>query len=261
MPSSQTITAFYSFSPNTRARASEVQANFDNFRGHIIPVEPLTITSADITYDIGSDEHRWRYGYFKTIDFDRSTSTASATIEADVNTNTGEMVFKLNGVEKGRLNVGGFAFPTRLINFAGTATTYGGIATHAEISNTNFSVTAETLIGATLTLNTLGGVVAVGFAGSFPYINMGSATTTSGPGATLRLYRDTTTSQVASIGWQLGAILGQATNAWLIALTPQMMYDMSCPAGTHNYFLKATSNGTASSGNFNAYRLIARELT
>lgn len=109
MPSSATITAFYSFSANTRARASQVQANFDNFRGHLLPIEPLTITSSDITYDLGSDEHRWRTAYIKTLNLDGVTSTSGATIETEQSiTSLGPaVVFKINGSEVARLGSGG----------------------------------------------------------------------------------------------------------------------------------------------------------
>jgi hypothetical protein len=81
MPSSATITSFYNFTANTRARATQVNTNFDAFRGHLVPIEPLTATSSDISHDLGSDEHRWRTSYVKTVDFDRLTSTAISFIQ------------------------------------------------------------------------------------------------------------------------------------------------------------------------------------
>lgn len=67
MPSSATITAFYNFSANTKARAAQVTANFDVFRGHIIPVHVSTATSANNTYDLGSSEYRWANVYATNI--------------------------------------------------------------------------------------------------------------------------------------------------------------------------------------------------
>lgn len=83
MPSSATITSFYNFTANTRARATQVNTNFDAFRGHLVPIEPLTSTSSNVSYDLGSDEHRWRTSYVNRVDFDRYTSTAINFIEAD----------------------------------------------------------------------------------------------------------------------------------------------------------------------------------
>lgn len=67
MPSTATITAFYTFTQNTKARASQVNTNFNVLRGHIIPIDPNTTTSNDITYDLGSSEHRWRYVYAQNL--------------------------------------------------------------------------------------------------------------------------------------------------------------------------------------------------
>lgn len=80
MPSTATITAFYSFSANTKARANYVNTNFSNFRGHIIAIDPNTATAATTeTYDLGSTEYRWRTGYFRSIDFRSNTTTAGTT--------------------------------------------------------------------------------------------------------------------------------------------------------------------------------------
>jgi hypothetical protein len=66
MPSTATITAFYTFAAATTIRSSEHNTNYSNFRGHIIPVDPNTATAATtLTYDLGSDEHRWRRVYGK----------------------------------------------------------------------------------------------------------------------------------------------------------------------------------------------------
>lgn len=77
MPSTATITAFYSFAANTRARASQVNDNFSIFRGHIIPVDPNTATAISNTYDLGSSEYKWRKGYINEIEFAGLTSTAN----------------------------------------------------------------------------------------------------------------------------------------------------------------------------------------
>lgn len=63
MPSSNTVTAFYTFVSGTRARASQVNNNFDIFRGHLIPIETNTATAADASYDLGSTDYRWRRIY------------------------------------------------------------------------------------------------------------------------------------------------------------------------------------------------------
>lgn len=67
MPSTATITAFYNFTANTKARASQVNNNFDVIRGHFIPIHVIAATSADNTYDLGSSEYKWRNGYFQSL--------------------------------------------------------------------------------------------------------------------------------------------------------------------------------------------------
>lgn len=82
MPSTATITAFYSFTANTKARATHVTNNFDIFRGHIIAVDPNTATAApSLTYDLGSDDHRWRNVYADRLYL---SAIASPTISSGV---------------------------------------------------------------------------------------------------------------------------------------------------------------------------------
>ena len=68
MPSSQTITNYYVFSALTRIKSTEVNNNFDLFRGHYIPIDPSTAT-ADATgsYDLGSNEYYWRHLYSQGV--------------------------------------------------------------------------------------------------------------------------------------------------------------------------------------------------
>lgn len=87
MPSSATITAFYSFTPTTAnspsyIRSAEVNNNFSAFRGHFIPIDPNTATAATTrTYDLGSDDYRWRRVYGKVWENIAST-TGSMSITA-----------------------------------------------------------------------------------------------------------------------------------------------------------------------------------
>lgn len=105
MPENATITAFNSFSPQTRIRSSEVNTNFSNFRGHLIPIDPNTATASNNNYDLGSTEYKWRNIYASNIvvtsgtayqptwtthtltfsDFNQATSTAQATVANLVN--------------------------------------------------------------------------------------------------------------------------------------------------------------------------------
>lgn len=120
MPSTQTITSFYSFVASTTnspqvIKSAEVNNNFNIFRGHIIPVDPNTATAAPTrTYDLGADEYRWRYIYGKprfgmisttgsmsildtydVVFMDSTSATITATLFA-VSANTGASFYLKN---------------------------------------------------------------------------------------------------------------------------------------------------------------------
>jgi hypothetical protein len=64
MPSSATITSFYSFAAGTLIRSARVNTNFSVFRGHLLPVDPNTALAAStLTYDLGADDHMWMNNY------------------------------------------------------------------------------------------------------------------------------------------------------------------------------------------------------
>ena len=125
MPSSATITTtdFVSFSANTRAKATEVNGNFDIYRGHIIPVEPNTSAANDGSYDLGSDEHRWRTLYCNTVDLETSTTTSTLILEGNASQTLGSM----NMVIEGQTVLS--ASPTQLL----VNITTGGAATTASM--------------------------------------------------------------------------------------------------------------------------------
>jgi len=80
MPSSATITSFYSFTALTTIRSSEVNTNFSNFRGHVIPISPTTATGSNLTYDLGSTEYIWKsiYGRHLLMYGDTTAATPPA---------------------------------------------------------------------------------------------------------------------------------------------------------------------------------------
>lgn len=107
MPSSATITAFYNFAANTKARASYVNNNFSTFRGHIIAIDPNTATAATTeTYDLGSTEYRWRTGYFREVDFKSNTSTGQA-LQIVGDTAAGQNAFLMKTAGNIRARIGG----------------------------------------------------------------------------------------------------------------------------------------------------------
>lgn len=68
MPSTATITAFHSFTALTRIKSAEVNTNFSNFRGHLLPVDPNTATAGAVsTWDLGDSTHNWRRTYTQEL--------------------------------------------------------------------------------------------------------------------------------------------------------------------------------------------------
>lgn len=87
MPS--TITAYNTFTAGTKAKAAEVNANFSNHRGTLVPINENTASASDLSHDIGSSEHRWQTGYFGTVDMAGSTSTTDVKFVPRTGTTSG----------------------------------------------------------------------------------------------------------------------------------------------------------------------------
>ena len=180
MPSTATITAFYSFTANTKARATQVNNNFDVFRGHFIPIHASTQTSANNTYDLGSTEYRWRSGYFQSVDFQSNTTTGQAlNLSGETSAASPAFVFKIAGSEVSRIgNLG-----------QTTAAGAGQIAVSNLASTTSFNTSATPATIASISLTTKGRPIHLGFQSS--YFGLTSFTTT-GHAPTVRLYRNGT---------------------------------------------------------------------
>lgn len=156
MPSTATITAFYTFASGGRARATQFNTNFSSFRGHYLSIDPFTQTATDLTYNIGSEEHYWRSAYIKDIDLETSTSTATLLISGNTTNTTGSFQFKIEGTEKFNINSNGYlginATPSSVTNTAAI-----GQFAVSSIITVNSPTTVVTLIpNSTLTISTVG---------------------------------------------------------------------------------------------------------
>src|SRR3990167_787780 len=146
MPSSATITAFYSFAPNTVIRSAYHNNNFDIFCGHIIPVDPNTQTAATTkTYDLGSTDYYWRNVYAGAFLGD----TVSATTIVGTTITATSLVATTATV-------------TTLVATTATATTF--VATTATVTSlVATTLTATSLVATTATvsnhLNLTGGQI------------------------------------------------------------------------------------------------------
>lgn len=280
MPSSATITTFYDFSPNTKARASQVNTNFSVFRGHIIPLDPNTAASATNTYDLGSSEWRWRSVYTKGIDFLSNTSTGNdlkiygstagsspAVVYSVAGTSTasGTHSFMIGGVERFRIDRYGGYRASFTSTSDGTDPGIGGlvysVGTNGAYVN---SVTSEVIIpGSTITVSTAGGPVLLGLiskdGSTQSSINITSAAIGNVQGY-FRLSRDTTTTNVASIFQNFRSFTTSSQN--FEAGLPGFFAMDNVTSGTHTYFLKGAlvSGGAANGFLINNYRIAAKEL-
>lgn len=79
MPVTETITSFYTFTPNTTIYSSEVNSNFALMRGNVYPIDGSTTALVTNAYDLGSSQYAWRRIYGKHWPHTGST-TGSATL-------------------------------------------------------------------------------------------------------------------------------------------------------------------------------------
>ncbi len=107
MPSTATITSFYTFTANTKARASQANTNFSNYRGHLLSIEPLTATSSHELYDLGAIDKRWRTGYLRELNLSSSTLTAGLIFRGDASIPLGAYRMDINSVTVARFDTNG----------------------------------------------------------------------------------------------------------------------------------------------------------
>lgn len=258
MPSSATITAFYTFTANTKARATQVNGNFDVFRGHLLPINPNTQSAAGNSYDLGSSEHRWRTSYTQSIDLQSNTTTGNALqIIGETTSSTPAIIFKIGGTEVSRIQQTSYAFSAGTTGafFFGTSTTdlVNLLASTVTVSSNGYPVEFELVpsdgsqasgIGAEATLTSGANVSA--------YVEM-------------RAYRNTTTSQ---IGYQIMWLnLNRATSSadFLEISSHQMpissfkFFDYSAGTSTNNYFFKVAGTGNGPTSSFiSNYKVLAK---
>jgi len=134
MPS--TIPSFFTFSPNTPARAHQVNTNFSSYRGTVLPIDPNAGQAITDTYDLGTSEHFWDVGYFNSVDLKGSTTTNNATIYVDTSLtaatlkiNIGDSISRgviVNGIHGGTWRGGAVALETTALT--STFLTLGGMS-------------------------------------------------------------------------------------------------------------------------------------
>lgn len=255
MPSSATITTFYTFIPNSKARASQVNANFSVFRGHFIPIDPNTQTSANNTYDLGSSEWRWRSVYTKEVNLLSNTTTGGALkLYGETAGSVPTAIFSIAGTERFKVSQYGGYGATLAISTDGTDPGVGGICySVGTIATANLISTFNTITavsGSTVTLSTIGRPLDFFFTpGGGSFLGTPGGVTLIGNTATGlgsvdgRIYiatAPTTTAIINMVGWAHGEF--RTTTVFDFELNyplpqfPRISYPTS---GSHTFFLMA----------------------
>ncbi len=105
MPS--TVTGYYTFVAGTKARASQVNANFANHRGDLLPINENTASASDMTHYNGQTDHRWLTGFFGNLDLKSSTTTAGLILRGDTALTAGAFKFDINSITVAKIGATG----------------------------------------------------------------------------------------------------------------------------------------------------------
>lgn len=168
-----TITSFTTFLPDTPARSSEVNTNFSNFRGDIIPVNENTTSSSDLTHDLGTTDHRWNFKYVKNLIFSDQTTSGLYLKGSD----DGKAIqFYINNTVSGAIHHSMVSVQSSAVSFSVTSTT------------------PQTVTGLVLSVTSYGEPMMVGFISATDgYVSIEALTTTlNNPALTLQIFRDLT---------------------------------------------------------------------
>lgn len=267
MPSTATITAHYTFSANTKARASQVNVNFNNYRGHIVAIDPNTATSINETYDLGSTEYRWRTGYFRDIDLKSNTTTGQAlSIIGDTAAGNGAFNFHIGSTLPGQINSNGFTgnLYGQLNKPVGPTTTASiGQLSRVQISSifAVFTAGSTILVGTTISIISLGRPVAISLTNdptttSAIYRFANTNTSAFGDMLELYLYRSSTIVDFRIFGSDEQT--RNSSNPFYLG--PISFIDTSAPSGTNTYHLRWRSRVANSSFAIEVSSIYAKEI-
>lgn len=263
-----TITSYNTFAASTKARASEVNTNFSNHRGTLVPINSDTATASTNTHDFGSEEHRWRNAYLGKIDFRSSTNTASLTLEGDTSNTTGAFLFGIEGVTKAKIDTDGMDgsfLKIQSVTITALSSKGSGPTTTAAIGQVARSPTWSTfgaagtsasanISGSTVTCATSGRpvLVTIDLANVVAIFHTVTTYDNAGIGYTVFCDNSTTGIQVSAT-WQPGYVVsatstGQAAGTTRFASFPLNISSIHpAGAGTHNYHVQISFNNTVSS--------------
>lgn len=96
-----TITAYTDFAAGTKAKSGEVDGNFSNHRGTLLPIEENTAAASNLTHYCGLSDHRFLGGFFKELHLGSTTTSWSLHDETAV---SGNLLIKKNSTLVQTLN-------------------------------------------------------------------------------------------------------------------------------------------------------------
>jgi|GEM_PF-4683102 len=249
-----TITAFHTAVAGTKARAAHFNTNFSNFRGDLIPIEPLTATGAHLTYNLGTPEYRWDSIRGRVIDLIGATTTANLQIYRDSAATLGAFNFGIGSTTVGQIRSTGAWFKSNY-------------TISAEFDTGNISATAAaplTIASSVLSITTYGGNLQLGFVGgtnSSCQISSG-VTALAAPFATVSLYLDG--NKIASLPWQYPQVLdtttGQLLQFMMIPVSVFRHEQFGVTAGGHTVYATANMNTSTAWIRFNGVRFFVKEV-
>lgn len=275
MPSTATITAFFTAVANQKARATDVNTAFGNFRGHFIPINTDTVSASDLTHDLGSSDHRWRVGYFGSLDLEGSTNTTALQIVPNTASTSGcfsiqagtttAKFFNFHSLGADILIAGQTLLSISLANGIATNTVQkfslnSGVTLSGASGLGTSTTTAQDMTGMTITLN-------ANSVNSYIHIFIQSAgnttssqtirtTSAQSGGGTAYLLRGSTTLAT----YTLVATYSTAAGSVIIDYPPSVIQHFDNPgtSGSVTYKIQTVVNTTTVSLLFNNLKLGAR---
>lgn len=210
MPS--TITSFYTFTRGVCV-ASEMNTNFSNFRGDLVPIEEDTAAASNESHDLGTPSHYWSDLYVNNIYLKGSTSTTDVSILPRTDLTTGGLEIKFGSNTIGTYTIEGL---TRKSLGPMTASSSDPGVRGFSYADTNTSInvtstTSEYTVGSVLLTLQDAGLVEVGmtcqkYAGSSVTGYIAMTGSSSAPRIRIECWHGQTTSAMTMGGsFQLGA--------------------------------------------------------
>lgn len=229
-----TITAFYDFTPGTKARSSEVDTNFSNFRGDLIPIEPLTATGSHLTYDLGSTEYRFDVIYARILDLIGMTTTANLRIERDNAVTAGAFKLQVGSATVGEVRSTGVWLQRNVARTSTFSFSMAGSAVTLTSSVLSFTAYATTI--------EFGLISAAPNTISALQISNNGNTTSGFIFGNLNYYMDGTV-----IGKQQLYLQGEtSTTLTLVTPPPGLLHKFDVTLGGHTFYVTMESNTTTS---------------